>query len=175
MVSIKFKRLYLYSLRKNLHEEGLFRKSGSYERIRQIQDLYNSGEPVAYDTHEFHVAACVVKAFVRELPDSLLCESIFSEMMSIQVLDLMDRVEVTKDLLNAKLPKLNYTFLAFLIEFLNQVAAHSNENKMDARNLSYVFGPNFLRKEEFSLIDLEKINNFVELLIRYHGEIFVKD
>jgi hypothetical protein len=49
---------------------------------------------------------------------------------------------------------------------------------MDARNLSYVFGPNFLRKKndaDFGLIDIERINSFVELLIKYHSEIFVRD
>jgi hypothetical protein len=158
-----------------LDEEGLFRKSGASSRIKLIQDLYNLGEPVAYDQGDYHVAACVVKAFVRELPESLLSDSIFNEMMSIQVLDTVDRVEVTKDLLSAKLPAHNYIFLNYLLGFLAEVAEHSANNKMDARNISYVFGPNFLRKPDSSLIDIEKINNFVELLIRYHSDIFAKD
>ena len=86
-----------------------------------------------------------------------------------------DKVEVAKDLLNAKLPKLNYKMLKFLTEFLSEVAAHSSTNKMDAKNISYVFGPNFLRPRngmDYGLIDVERINNFVELLIRYHSEIF---
>jgi hypothetical protein len=137
--------------------------------------LYNQGEPVAYDQGDFHVAACVIKAFVRELPESLLSDSIFDEMMSIQALDVCDKVEVTKDLLSAKLPKHNYTFLNYLVGFLFEVSEHAAANKMDARNLSYVFGPNFLRKPDSTLIDIEKINNFVELLIRYHSDIFIKD
>ena len=49
---------------------------------------------------------------------------------------------------------------------------------MDAKNLSYVFGPNFLRKKndaDFGLIDIERINLFIELLIKYHSEIFNRD
>ncbi len=50
---------------------------------------------------------------------------------------------------------------------------------MDARNLSYVFGPNFLRfgpeANEVGLINIEKINSFVELLIKYNAEIFPKE
>jgi hypothetical protein len=91
-------------------------------------------------------------------------------------LDVVDKVEVTRDLLSAKLPKLNYTVLNYLIEFLNEVTQHSAQNKMDARNLSYVFGPNFLRKNddpEYGLMDIEKLNNFVELLIKYHSDIFI--
>lgn len=85
---------------------------------------------------------------------------------------------MARDLLNAKMPPLNYKVLNYLISFLNEVAQHSPKNKMDARNLSYVFGPNFLRKQndpEFGLVNIEKINNFVELLIKYHTDIFSKD
>ena len=49
---------------------------------------------------------------------------------------------------------------------------------MDAKNLSYVFGPNFLRPREgvdFGLIDVERINYFVELLIKYHSDIFINN
>ena len=42
------------------------------------------GLPVAYDSHEIHVATCVLKAFFRELPESLIPETIFSEIMSLQ-------------------------------------------------------------------------------------------
>ena len=66
-----------------MDEEGIFRKSGSLNRIKEIQNLYNMGQPVAYD-HEVHVAACVLKAFYRELPQSLLPETIFNELITLQ-------------------------------------------------------------------------------------------
>lgn len=93
----------------------------------------------------------------------------------MKALDVADKVEVTRDLLKTKLPKFNYTVLKYIIEFLNEVTQHSNSNKMDARNLSYVFGPNLLRKAddpEYGLMHIEKINNFVEILIKYHSDIF---
>lgn len=140
--------------------------------------MYNFGQPVAYDQYEYHVAASVLKAFVRELPESLLTETIFNEMMSLQALDVVDKVEVSRDLLTAKLPKHNYTVLNYLISFLAEVATYSAKNKMDARNLSYVFGPNFLHKANdpvYGLVDIERINNFVELMIKYHSDIFTKE
>lgn len=85
---------------------------------------------------------------------------------------------MARDLLSAKLPKHNYTVLNYIISFLNEVTQHSANNRMDARNLSYVFGPNFLRKAndpEYGLVNIERINNFVELLIKYHSDIFNKD
>ena len=137
--------------------------------------MYNQGEPVAYDNGEIHVAACVLKAFFRELPDSLLPDSIFNELMSLQALDTTDKVEVSRDLLKKKLPAFNYILLKELIQFLSEVVQHSANNKMDAKNLSYVFGPNFLSKTngtQVGLIDIERINNFIELLIRFHSDIF---
>ena len=90
-----------------------------------------------------------------------------------------DKVEVAKDLLNAKLPAQNYKTLKFLVEFLSEVASHSSVNKMDAKNLSYVFGPNFLRQNmqglDYGLLNTERINNFVELLIKYHSDIFTNN
>lgn len=163
-------------LRKHLDEEGIFRKSGNAERIREIKRLYNHGQPVAYDQYEFHVAACVLKAFFSELPESLLPESLFDEMATLQALDVADKVDVAKDLLKAKLPRFNYDLLKFLIPFLSEVASHSAKNKMNARNLSTVMGPNFLRHQQtdfnYTLMLLERINSFVELLIKYHSEIF---
>ena len=139
--------------------------------------FYNQGQPVAYDTHEVHVAACVFKAFFGELKDSLIPETLFDEMATLQALNIADQVDVAKDLLKAKLPKLNYVLLKFLIEFLSEVASHSAKNKMNARNLSTMMGPNFLRSHQTdnvtnTLLLLERINNFVELLIKYHSEIF---
>lgn len=93
-------------------------------------------------------------------------------------MDVADKVEVARDLLATKLPKHNYVVLKFIIEFLAEVAQDSVKNKMDARNLSYVFGPNFLRKNddpEYGLMDIEKLNSFVELMIKYHSEIFIPD
>ncbi len=125
------------------------------------------------------MAACVFKGFFAELKDSLIPENLFDEMATLQALDIADQVDVAKDLLKAKLPKLNYVLLTFLIEFLREVASHSAKNKMNAKNLSSVMGPNFLPKNKTdnftnTLLLLEQITNFVELLIKYHSEIFIQ-
>ncbi len=100
---------------------------------------------------------------------------------SFSVLDVVDKVDVTKDLLSLKLPSNNYRMLAELIGFLHEVSLKAGTNKMDAKNLSYIFGPNFLRKaipaqadNNIGLIDIERINGFVEILIKYHPDIFAK-
>jgi len=162
-------------LKQNLDEDGIFRKSGNATRIKEIKKLYNHGQPVAYDQNEVHTAACVLKAFFGDLPESLLPESLFDEIVTLEALDVTDKVDVAKDLLKKKLPVLNYNILKFLMEFLSEVASHSKQNKMSAMNLSIVFSPNFLRQNEYtssSLLLLERINKFVELLIKYQSDIF---
>jgi hypothetical protein len=131
-----------------LKEEGLFRKSGSIARIREIQNLYNQGLPAAYDQYEVHVAACVFKSFFRELPESLLSENNVKEIMSLHglssfffffykfinnihliliiyccktALDPPDQVDVIRDIINKKISKNNYKILKYLIEFLDEV------------------------------------------------------
>lgn len=103
--------------------------------------------------------------------------SLFDEIATLIALDVVDQVDVARDLLKAKLPKLNYDLLKFLITFLYEVASHSARNKMTARNLSTVMSPNFLRQNQltdvnYTFLILERINNFVELLIKYESEIF---
>ncbi len=92
-----------------------------------------------------------------------------------------------RDLINIKLPSINYCLLKYIVEFLSLVADNSNVNKMNVKNLSIVFGPNFLWPSivvdttkttsinEFSLKNIECVNNFVELLIKFNKEIFIKE
>ena len=104
-------------------------------------------------------------------------------------LDTSDKVDVIRDLINEKLPAINYSLLKYVVEFLTLVAENSNVNKMNVKNLSIIFGPNFLWPSatvssataanstinEFSLKNIECVNSFVELLIKFNKEIFVKE
>ena len=50
--------------------------------VQLIYDL--KGQPVAYDQNEVHTAACVLKAFFGDLPESLLPESLFDEIVTLE-------------------------------------------------------------------------------------------
>lgn len=112
-------------------------------------------------------------------------------------MDTSDKVDVIRDLITERLPTMNYILLKYIIDFLALVADNSNINKMNVKNLSIVFGPNFLWPpvsglktntqqssnsdnsnvvvNEFSLKNVECINNFVELVIKFNKEIFIKE
>ena len=104
-------------------------------------------------------------------------------------MDTSDKVDVIRDLINLKLPSINNNLVKYIVEFLALVTENSNVNKMNVKNLSIVFGPNFLWASpttatasstinssainEFSLKNIECVNNFVELLIKFNKEIFI--
>ena len=104
-------------------------------------------------------------------------------------MDTSDKVDVMRDLINEKLPVINYSLIRYIVEFLSLVAENSNVNKMNVKNLSIVFGPNSLWPpatstqpsasnvtiNEFSLKNIECVNNFVELMIKFNKEIFLKE
>ena len=103
-------------------------------------------------------------------------------------MDTSDKVDVIRDLINEKLPAMNYSLIKYIVEFLSLVAENSNVNKMNVKNISIVFGPNFLWPptsstqvaasatiNEFSLKNIECVNNFVELMIKFNKEIFLKE
>uniref|UniRef100_A0A8C1AJ40 Rho GTPase activating protein 1 n=1 Tax=Cyprinus carpio carpio TaxID=630221 RepID=A0A8C1AJ40_CYPCA len=74
------------------------------------------------------------------------------------------------------LPEENYTSLRFLIQFLAQVSAESEVNKMTNANLAVVFGPNLLWGQDASmtLSAIGPINNFTRILLDLHQEVFTQ-
>ena len=68
-----------------LETEGLFRRSASVPVIRELQSVINAG---SYNAEDFikdpHVAAVLIKMFLRELPEPLLTFDLFDEIVHFQ-------------------------------------------------------------------------------------------
>ena len=59
----------------NLKKEGLFRKAGNGRKMKMLKEqLVAQGEEIVIDEEMFgsHDVACVLKEFLRELPEPLL-------------------------------------------------------------------------------------------------------
>lgn len=53
--------------------------------VKQIQALINQGQAVDLNTYDdFHLAAVLLKAFLRELPEPLLTYALFEHILGIQ-------------------------------------------------------------------------------------------
>jgi hypothetical protein len=116
------------------------------------------------------VACSLLKQFIREISDSLIPLNYFLELSSCKDISLIKTKIRT-------LPPQNLSCLKFLCEFLLKVAARSNQNKMDIRNIAIVFGPTVFRTrdgaEEFN--DVIESSNLMSLILQNFETIFQSD
>uniref|UniRef100_A0A8B9H2U8 Rho GTPase activating protein 1 n=1 Tax=Astyanax mexicanus TaxID=7994 RepID=A0A8B9H2U8_ASTMX len=157
-----------------LQTEGIFRRSANVSLVKNIQLKYNSGEEVNFfQIEDVHLAAVILKTFLRELPEPLLTFRLYNDVVNFQNVDSESQVVTIQNMLRS-LPEENYATLRFLIQFLAQVSAESEANKMTNTNLAVVFGPNLLWGQDaaMTLSSIGPINNFTRTLLDLHKEVF---
>jgi Rho GTPase-activating protein 1 len=103
------------------------------------------------------IASVLLKTFLRSLGEPLITNQLYTELTQINgkltiyayFISYLYLIAVEKsNQLNAirallqKLPPENYLLMKRIIQLLAQVAKHSEENLMNANNLSVIFGPN---------------------------------
>jgi len=158
-----------------LETEGIFRRSANAAVVRELQAKIDRGEPVEFDTGDVHIAAVLLKTFLRELSQPLLTYSLFDNVLHFGDLPKESRMVFARDLVIKKLPDQNYVVLKFLVEFLSLVIDRCDMNKMTAANLAVVFGPNLIWSSDrsMSLTSIGPINTFTEYLLSNLHQIFI--
>lgn len=158
-----------------LHTEGIFRRSANVSLVKDVKQKYNSGEEVSFSQEDVHLAAVILKTFLRELPEPLLTYQLYNDIINFHNVDSKSRAETIRTMLMS-LPEENYAALRFLIQFLAQVSAESEVNKMTNANLAVVFGPNLLWGQDaaMTLSAIGPINNFIRILLDQHQEVFTQ-
>uniref|UniRef100_A0A8C2XIG0 Rho GTPase activating protein 1 n=1 Tax=Cyclopterus lumpus TaxID=8103 RepID=A0A8C2XIG0_CYCLU len=154
--------------------EGIFRRSANVTLVKDVQLRYNSGVAVNFtEMEDIHLAAVILKTFLRELPEPLLTFQLYNDVVNFSSVSSDGQVAFMKTLVES-LPEENYTSLRFLITFLAQVSANSEVNKMTNSNLAVVFGPNLLwgRDNAMSLSAIGPINNFTRTLLDQQHLVF---
>ncbi|KAM7375004.1 hypothetical protein PAMA_014205 [Pampus argenteus] len=157
-----------------LEIEGIFRRSANVTLVKEVQLKYNSGAAVNFsEMEDVHLAAVILKTFLRELPEPLLTYQLYNDIVNFTSEPSDSQVTVLKTLVES-LPEENYMSLKYLITFLAQVSANSEVNKMTNSNLAVVFGPNLLwgRDNAMSLSAIGPINNFTRTLLDQQHLIF---
>ncbi|XP_050024732.1 rho GTPase-activating protein 1 isoform X1 [Dermacentor andersoni] len=160
-----------------LEMEGIFRRSANTQVVKAVQALFDEGKYVNFDAYKnVHVAAVILKTFLRELEEPLLTFDLYDDVMSFQELDQSEKLVQARSLLLERLPEDNYELLKYIVEFLAKVIDRSDLNKMTASNLAIVFGPNLLwsRQEQASLSSITHINQFTEYILRNQHLLFSK-
>ena len=90
--------------------------------VKATQAKVNAGEDVIFDEQtDVHLAAVLLKAFFRELPEPLLTFDVFEDVMNFQQLPTEARTSFMKETLRKKLPEQNLLLLKYLVNFLSLV------------------------------------------------------
>lgn len=126
-------------------EEGIFRLSGSNVVIKQLKERFdNEGDINLLEDsqyHDIHAVASMLKAYLRELPTSILTRDLHLEFVAVTEMNSQAEKIVVLSELVTRLPQGNATLLKYLIAFLIKIINHADQNKMTVRNVGIVFSP----------------------------------
>lgn len=129
-----------------INEEGIFRLSGSNVVIKQLKERFNNEGDIDLvndgQYHDIHAVASLLKAYLRELPTTILTRDLHPEFQSVteKLPDQAQRIAALSVLVE-RLPQPNGTLLRYLIAFLIKIINHADSNKMTVRNVAIVFSP----------------------------------
>ncbi|KAH3757598.1 Rho-type GTPase-activating protein 1/2 [Pelomyxa schiedti] len=128
---------------------GIFRLSGRQSDVTAVRKFIESvpaGQPITFTEAQDPICIAVaLKFYFRELKIPLLSFKLYQEFTQITKIDVEETFVNSVAPLLAQLPEQHKATLKYLMVFLNKVSAKSEVNKMDNKNLSIVFAPNFLR------------------------------
>lgn len=145
MVSPVIRKLIEGMCKQNVFsEEGIFRIAGSRVKMNCVVYAINSGYLDYLDMandFDVHCLAGVLKQYIRELPDSILCNHLYDEW--IRAIKSPNKLEAFEHALD-KLPRVNYDNLRYLIKFLARIVENSDQTKMTNSNMGICFGVSLL-------------------------------
>lgn len=162
-----------------LHEEGIYRRAGAKNAIEALVKLFDSGKDPDLQNEDPYTICCVVKEYLKKLPDPLTTYELYNSFMDLGKTRKNKTREESAEMMRAlveKLPDNSRYVLYFVVKHLHAVAQHHDENKMSITNLSIVFGPTLFRSTNTSptvmLGDVSHQGYCVDLLIREADTIF---
>uniref|UniRef100_A0A3Q3XK94 Uncharacterized protein n=1 Tax=Mola mola TaxID=94237 RepID=A0A3Q3XK94_MOLML len=154
-----------------LYTEGIYRKSGSACRARELhQILETNPEAACLDNYPIHTITGLVKRWLRELPDPLMTFDLYSDFLhAVELPEKTERIRAVYQKVD-DLPPANYNTLERLVFHLVRVAKEEEHNKMTPNSLAIVFAPCILRSPDvdnpfLGMRDVSKTTMCVEILI----------
>jgi len=129
----------------SLDSEGIFRISGNARVIQALKLMFNQVDFVDLSIvckNDVHTVAGLFKLFLRELPIPLFTFDKYDQFVAIfRSKGNQKEKDHQAASLISDLPDAHLYFLKFLIDFLQEIIAHSAVNKMTSNNLARIFGP----------------------------------
>lgn len=134
VVLAKLKRALIHL--NGINSEGIFRLAGEQSEIQRVKELLNTKKFDEYSsTRDVNCVASLIKIWFRDLPVPIL-----NALPQERIMNWSD----TSDCVDAynTLPEPQKPLLDWLLDFLSQVSANSEVNKMTSQNLAIVVAPN---------------------------------
>ncbi|XP_075875447.1 unconventional myosin-IXAb-like isoform X4 [Nelusetta ayraudi] len=171
MVPQLVEKLINYIEMHGLYTEGIYRKSGSANKIKELrQGLDTDVNSVSLDDYNIHVIASVLKQWLRDLPSPLMTFELYEEFL--RAMGQPDKREVIRGVYSVidQLSRTHLSTLERLIFHLVRIALQEDTNRMSANALAIVFAPCVLRCHDtidplLSVQDIGKTTACVELVI----------
>ncbi|OLL22114.1 Rho GTPase-activating protein 1 [Neolecta irregularis DAH-3] len=148
--SVKFIRVHALDI------EGIFRRSPSSALLKQARDAYDRGQPVSLIDYGPHLAAVILKLFLRSLQDPIFPSSTYSTLE--QLASSPKRPAFIRSNILPILSTNQKTLLTYIAELLCDVAQHADKNLMHANNLAICLAPTLLRHPDNPLLDAKLSN-----------------
>ncbi|XP_054070408.1 unconventional myosin-IXa isoform X4 [Rissa tridactyla] len=170
-VPVLVEKLINYIEMHGLYTEGIYRKSGSTNKIKELrQGLDTDIENVNLDDYNIHVIASVFKQWLRDLPNPLMTFELYEEFL--RAMGLQERKETVRGVYSVidQLSRTHLSTLERLIFHLVRIALQEETNRMSANALAIVFAPCILRCPDTtdplqSVQDISKTTTCVELIV----------
>uniref|UniRef100_A0A8C6Y890 Myosin IXA n=1 Tax=Naja naja TaxID=35670 RepID=A0A8C6Y890_NAJNA len=164
IVPTVFEKLTSYIEMHALYTEGIYRKSGSTNKVKELRQGLDTGE-------EFPPPGVFVfKQWLRDLPNPLMTFELYEEFL--RAMGLQERKEAIRGVYSVidQLSRTHLNTLERLIFHLVRIALQEETNRMSANALAIVFAPCILRCPDTtdplqSAQDVSKTISCVELIV----------
>ncbi|XP_074421482.1 unconventional myosin-IXb isoform X2 [Larus michahellis] len=171
-VPIVMEKLLEYVEMHGLYTEGIYRKSGSANRMKELKQLLQSDpNSVKLENYPIHTITGILKQWLRELPDPLMTSAQYNDFLrAVELPEKQEQLCAIYSVLE-QLPQANHNTLERLIFHLVKVALIEDVNRMSPNALAIVFAPCLLRCPDTSdpltsMKDVSKTTMCVEMLIK---------
>uniref|UniRef100_A0A669P348 Myosin IXA n=1 Tax=Phasianus colchicus TaxID=9054 RepID=A0A669P348_PHACC len=171
-VPVLVEKLINYIEMHGLYTEGIYRKSGSTNKIKELRQGLDTADidNVNLDDYNIHVIASVFKQWLRDLPNPLMTFELYEEFL--RAMGLQERRETVRGVYSVidQLSRTHLSTLERLIFHLVRIALQEETNRMSANALAIVFAPCILRCPDTtdplqSVQDISKTTTCVELIV----------
>ncbi|XP_050842145.1 unconventional myosin-IXb isoform X3 [Serinus canaria] len=171
-VPVVMEKLLEYVEMHGLYTEGIYRKSGSANRMKELKQLLQEDpNSVKLENFPIHTITGILKQWLRELPDPLMTSAQYNDFLrAVELPEKQEQLCAIYSVLE-QLPQANHNTLERLIFHLVKVALIEDVNRMSPNALAIVFAPCLLRCPDTSdpltsMKDVSKTTMCVEMLIK---------